>query len=151
MIKDTIASISSPLRDNVVALIAKICATANTIFKYLDKMAERKESSRLKKDIGKADSEIGKACEKGNLTDLVNAVENRRRVEAPIMAVAAALLVCGCTTIEVHATKSWEGRYSDRKSAEKAVSRIELGRNESVWILSNETLKRILTTDKERQ
>jgi hypothetical protein len=55
------------------------------------------------------------------------------------------LLFSGCiTNIEVPATKQWEGRYDSVEDINKVVKTIELQKNESVWILSNSTLKRLL-------
>lgn len=56
-----------------------------------------------------------------------------------------ALLFSGCiTNIEVPTTKSWEGRYDSVEDINKIIKTIELQKNESVWILSNSTLKRLL-------
>jgi hypothetical protein len=55
------------------------------------------------------------------------------------------LLFSGCiTNIEVPVTKQWEGRYDSVEDINKVVKTIELQKNESVWILSNSTLKRLL-------
>lgn len=60
--------------------------------------------------------------------------------------VAAALLIAGCKTPQpiVEPTEVWEGHYFDKAAAKEAVSKIILKEGQSVWILSNSTLKRLL-------
>ena len=61
------------------------------------------------------------------------------------IAIICAILFSGCiTNIEVSTTKSWEGRYESSEDINRVVKTIELQKNESVWILSNSTLKRLL-------
>lgn len=64
-----------------------------------------------------------------------------------IFAAAAA----GCVTkqAEVSTVRPWEGRYSSKAAAAEAVSKMELEKGESVWMLSNSTLKRLLKTTNE--
>ena len=61
------------------------------------------------------------------------------------LAIALGLLA-GCTVIQpiVQTTRPYEGHFYDKTSAEAAVQSIELQEGESVWILSNGTLKRVL-------
>ena len=67
-----------------------------------------------------------------------------------ILSIAAATL-CGCVTkqIEAPVVRTWEGRYESRKAAVAAAQTIQLENDESVWLLSNSTLKRLLKTTKE--
>ena len=60
--------------------------------------------------------------------------------------VAAILLIAGCRTPYpiVEPTQAWEGHYFDKAAAEDAASKIILDEGQSVWILSNSTLKRLL-------
>ena len=55
-------------------------------------------------------------------------------------------LLAGCTVIQpiVQTTRPYEGHFYDKTSVEAAVQSIELQEGESVWILSNGTLKRVL-------
>ncbi len=63
----------------------------------------------------------------------------------------ALVLVAGCATSpKVETTKPWEGHYFDTNSVSDAVQKIQLDKKESVWILSNSTLKRLLTNVGER-
>ncbi len=62
-----------------------------------------------------------------------------------LLAIALGLLA-GCTVIQpiVQTTRPYEGHFYDKTSVEAAVQSIELQEGESVWILSNGTLKRVL-------
>ena len=67
-----------------------------------------------------------------------------------LMAALATFLVGGCATqIEAPVVKPWEGRYGTEKSAREAISKMKLEKGESVWLLSNKTLKRLIKTTKE--
>lgn len=55
------------------------------------------------------------------------------------------ILTCGCMhTVEINATKSWEGHYYDVESFKKAVENVQLDKNETIWVLSDRTLNRVL-------
>ena len=62
---------------------------------------------------------------------------------AALLAAAASVLT-GCNGIAVETTKTWEGHYFSAEECKAAVEDIALDKNESVWILSNRTLKRLL-------
>lgn len=64
-----------------------------------------------------------------------------------LAAVAAAFLIAGCWTPQpvVESTEAWEGHYLSKDVAQEAVDKIELKEGQSIWILSNSTLKRLLT------
>lgn len=56
-----------------------------------------------------------------------------------------ASLLAGCISeITVETTKQWEGHYYTAEEAKTAVDSIELDDSESVWVLSNRTLKKLL-------
>ena len=52
----------------------------------------------------------------------------------------------GCIQIQptIQTTKTYEGHFYDKTSAEAAIKTAELQKGESIWILSNTTLKRVL-------
>lgn len=55
--------------------------------------------------------------------------------------------VAGCNTIEINAAKPYEKRYGSLNDAVQALQAAdELKTGESVWILSNTTLKNLLKT-----
>lgn len=68
-----------------------------------------------------------------------------------ILVAAAAVVAGGCITTQIEApvVRPWEGRYESQAAAAKAAETIRLEKGESVWLLSNSTLKRLLKTTKE--
>lgn len=62
-------------------------------------------------------------------------------------AMTIAALLCGCVSEkapEVITTRPWESRYGSVQEFHEKTHDIQLGKGESVWVLSNETLKRLL-------
>lgn len=57
---------------------------------------------------------------------------------------AILLLVVGCYSTKVETTKQWEGHYFTVDEMHNATKDMTLDKNESIWILSNNTLKRLL-------
>ena len=62
------------------------------------------------------------------------------------LAVVALLLTCGCITKQptVESTKTWENHYYTVEEFKKGTSSIQLDKDESIWVLSNKTLNRLL-------
>jgi len=60
------------------------------------------------------------------------------------------MFIVGCIEMNptIYTTKQYEGHYYSKESIEEAVKAINLQKNESVWILSNTTLKRVLKNNK---
>ena len=56
------------------------------------------------------------------------------------------LVAAGCTTVTVNIdpVKSWEGHYLTTNDFYKATSDISLEKGESIWVLSDRTLNRVL-------
>ena len=68
-----------------------------------------------------------------------------------VLFIFALSILAGCATSpKVETTKPWEGHYFDTNSINAAIQKIQLEKKESVWILSNSTLKRLLTNVGER-
>ena len=63
---------------------------------------------------------------------------------ALIIATIILTLCIGCTSISIQTTKNWEGHFMSTNDFHKATSNIQLEENETVWVLSNRTLKRVL-------
>lgn len=63
-----------------------------------------------------------------------------------IILLAICALICGCmtTTPVVQSTKSWENHYMTVTAFEAGTTNIVLDKNESIWVLSNTTLSRLL-------
>lgn len=58
----------------------------------------------------------------------------------------ALLLLCGCIgqQISIEATKSWENHYFSVEEFKAGTESIQLEKGETIWVLSNKTLKRTL-------
>ena len=57
---------------------------------------------------------------------------------------ASAMLVGCVTPINVESTKQWEGHYKTVEEFHEKTNGIVLDKDESIWILSNHTLNRLL-------
>lgn len=68
-----------------------------------------------------------------------------RKIKTMILIVLASLL-CGCVTdkIEVQTTRPWEGHYMTSQTFYMSTTNIVLEKDESIWVLSNRTLNRLL-------
>ena len=59
--------------------------------------------------------------------------------------VAASMMFSGCfTEPKIESTKTWEGHYFTVDEFNEHTSSIQLDENESIWIMSNHTLNRLL-------
>ncbi len=62
------------------------------------------------------------------------------------------LVFLGCTSYEpkVEATKQWENHYFTTNDFYNATTNISLEKGESIWVLSNSTLSRLLKNIKDK-
>jgi hypothetical protein len=60
--------------------------------------------------------------------------------------------LCGCISYEpkVETIKTWENHYFTTNDFYKATENIKLEKGESIWVLSNSTLSRLLRNIKEK-
>lgn len=56
----------------------------------------------------------------------------------------ATMTGCISSEIVVEPTRQWEGHFYTTNEVQFATQRMQLNEGESVWILSNSTLKRVL-------
>ena len=61
---------------------------------------------------------------------------------------ACALLATGCVSITVDPVRQWEGHYYTTEEVKAAVESLSLHKGESVWILSDSTLARVLKNNR---
>jgi hypothetical protein len=61
-----------------------------------------------------------------------------------IFTVCCILFLVGCTNVSIQTTKKWEGHCMTVEDFKSATSNIALEADESIWVLSNRTLKRVL-------
>lgn len=55
-----------------------------------------------------------------------------------------ALVGCVSDQPTIQTVKSWEGHYMSVEDFNKQTNNIKLDKDESIWVLSNRTLKRVL-------
>ena len=54
-------------------------------------------------------------------------------------------ILCGCMTEpKLEATKPWEDHYYNVEELKKKIDTIQLEKGESIWMMSNHTLNRLL-------
>lgn len=66
---------------------------------------------------------------------------------------ALSLVLSGCMTekiVDIQTTKQWEGHFFTKQQVYEKIENMNLEKNESVWIISNETLFRILENYKSK-
>ena len=66
----------------------------------------------------------------------------------------AAICLSGCistTEIVVDSVKSWEGHYKTAEEFREKTKDIQLEQNETIWVLSNKTLSRVLKNVEKKQ
>lgn len=139
LVKDIVFKLGDKLADVLIGLTAAVRA----FFQYKNRKLDEKNRKEAEARKEKKQTELEKAVDSGTLGDLLDAV----RKNSVKTAVAAFILVsCGCVSqnIEIQPTNAWEGRYSDCETALEALRGCRLERGQSIWILSNRTLKRVL-------
>lgn len=65
-----------------------------------------------------------------------------------IVALLGFLLMAGCTTVTIDPVSSWEGHYYTESEVQAAIENMKLNKNQSVWILSDSTLMRVLKNNR---
>ena len=71
------------------------------------------------------------------------------KLAAAIVAATSAILLIGCVTEpKVESTKPWENHYFTVEDFKQKTSSIQLDKDESIWVLSNHTLNRLLRSAK---
>lgn len=141
---EIISLVLRSLGTTLTSFLHKSIDTTSIIFQYLNKNADMKAKKTKEKEIKKNNNQIEDICDKGSLEDLFD-----KFIKSS--AVIMAFILAGCTTnIEIQTTKSWEGHYMNEKEFHKATNDIKLDRNESIWVLSNRSLKRVLIQKEER-
>lgn len=141
--KNVLLKVLEVVGKDLSKLLMKALDAVKEVFSFLKHRQEYKEEKQQKKDDAKEEKEIEKICDKGSLDDLL---EKFTRVTA----IALVLFLHGCATtqLEVTTTRQWEGHYFTAREFHKATSQIDLQKDESIWVLSNKTLNKILTSQR---
>lgn len=82
---------------------------------------------------------------RGTLDDLLDLKRTANALAAAF--VLAGVAGCSSPVVEVdfQASRSWEGHYFEVGDFYEATRSVSLERGESIWVLSNRTLERVLT------
>ena len=130
--KNVLLKVLEVVGKDLSKLLMKALDAVKEVFSFLKHRQEYKE-----------EKEIEKICDKGSLDDLL---EKFTRVTA----IALVLFLHGCATtqLEVTTTRQWEGHYFTAREFHEATSQIDLQKDESIWVLSNKTLNKILTSQR---
>lgn len=141
--KNVLLKVLEVVGKDLSKLLMKALDTVKEVFSFLKRRQEYKEEKQQKKDDAKEQKEIEKICDKGSLDDLL---EKFTRVTA----ISLVLFLHGCATtqLEVTTTRQWEGHYFTAREFHEATSQIDLQKDESIWVLSNKTLNKILTSQR---
>ena len=139
LVKDIVFKLGDKLADVLIGLTAAV----RTFFQYKNRKLDEKNRKESEAKKEKKQTELEKAVDSGTLGDLLDAV---RKNSAKAVMAAFMLFSYGCVSrnIEIQPTNTWEGRYSDCETALEALRGCRLERGQSIWILSNRTLKRVL-------
>ena len=70
-----------------------------------------------------------------------------------VIMLSALVFAAGCRTQEivVDPVQSWEGHFMTVEEFREKTADIELQKNQSIWVLSNNTLKRVLKNQQNKQ
>lgn len=59
-------------------------------------------------------------------------------------------ITSGCYTVTIDPIEKWEGHFFSENEALKALDNFKLKKGQSVWILSNSTLSRVLKNNRKK-
>ena len=125
-------------------MLGKIADAVKIVFQFLNKQKKTNEQKAAQKEKQSLEKKLDDACDRGTLKDLLDATAEYGSKTVKTVAVAGMLLLCGCETLNITAAKPYEGRYSTPDAAAKALEGQKLEKGESIWILTNTTLKTLL-------
>lgn len=110
-------------------------------FKLLDHYLSYKEDKNVRKTQDAKETKIDDVCDNGTIDDLFNL-----KKAVKLLALSSLCILSGCTAtkIQLQTTKVWEGHYFTESSFHEATKDVELEKGESIWVLSNQSLKRVL-------
>ena len=141
--KNVLLKVLEVVGKDLSKLLMKALDAVKEVFSFLERRQEYKEEKQQKKDDAKEEKEIEKICDKGSLDDLLEKF-------TLVTAITLVLFLHGCATtqLEVTTTRQWEGHYFTAREFHEATSQIDLQKDESIWVLSNKTLNKILTSQR---
>ena len=127
------------ISNSIVGILASLCSSVDFVFKYLLKRQEIKEKQKKQKEIDKNNKDLKDVCDNGTLSELL-------KIFSIIMSLG---LIIGCQSIEIKTTNNWEGHYFTVQEFNERTKDIKLNKKESIWVLSNDTLYKLLKQKQE--
>ena len=128
------------ISNSILSILNSFCSTVDSVFKYLLKRQEINEKKKNNKEIQKYNDSLKDICNDGNLKELLK-----------IFSLSLLLIITGChNNIEVITTNNWEGHYFTVQEFNENTKNIKLDKKESIWVLSNRTLYKILEKKQEK-
>ena len=128
------------ISNSIVGILASLCSSVDSVFKYLLKRQEIKEKQKKQKEIDKNNKDLKDVCDNGTLSELL-------KIFSIIMSLG---LIIGCQSIEIKTTNNWEGHYFTVQEFNERTKDIKLNKKESIWVLSNDTLYKLLKQKQEK-
>ena len=127
------------ISNSIVGILASLCSSVDSVFKYLLKRQEIKEKQKKQKEIDENNKDLKDVCDNGTLSELL-------KIFSIIMSLG---LIIGCQSIEIKTTNNWEGHYFTVQEFNERTKDIKLNKKESIWVLSNDTLYKLLKQKQE--
>lgn len=138
--------ILNSLKDRLCDIICKCLDAILHITGFAEHFLDHKEEKDKKKEIKQKEKEIKDICDNGTLENLFDL----KKFNKSLILVLSCILFPGCISqnnIEVSTTKQWEGHYFSEKDFYQATRDIQLQKGESIWVLSNKSLNRVLNQE----
>jgi hypothetical protein len=130
------------LSSSILKTINKVCSTINIVFKFLFKKHDYKVEKEKKEEMKKDFEIIDDVCNNGTMDDLFNL--DNKILKSLIFICIIILTGCINTTPDIHTTKNWENHYMNVEDFHNKTKDIKLEKGESIWVLSNSSLSRLL-------
>ena len=121
-----------------VKLLTMIAQLGLNVSRFILNKQEHDYAKEQQEKIDKSNDELKDTCDNGSLKDLLD--------KFGVMLVMTILLT-GCITtrnVEISTTRQWEGHYMSVSEFTNSTSNITLDEGESIWVLSNKTLYKLL-------
>lgn len=124
-----------------LSTVCKVCNTVNTVFKFYIMKYKDEKKEKQKQELKEDFKTIDNVCNDGSINDLLNIGEKMQKI-----ILICLLFLSGCIqfTPEVQTTKSWENHYKNTDDFYENTKNITLEKGESIWVLSNSSLSRLL-------
>lgn len=135
--------LSKLVSNGILKVIIPLCSTIKCVFSYLNKKEDIKKEKEIKENEKEECKTIDDICNKGTIEDLINLGD---KMKNSFLLLIGLLSLNGCinTSPVVQTTNSWEQHYMTTNDFYKGTQNIQLKKGETIWVLSNTTLSKIL-------